>query len=148
MLYLIVSILFDEVLYMKMHLISSKFNIIIILHLLLFIYSFSGVCSKFASKEQFLSLKFCLFYVGIIAILGIYALAWQQILKHIPLTTAFCNKAVSILWGIVWGALIFKEQIKVNMIIGAIIVIIGVIIVVKSDDNSTKIDSGEVCADE
>ena len=74
-----------------------------------------------------------MFYAGVIAVLAIYALAWQQILKHIPLTTAFCNKAIGIIWGIMWGALIFKEQIKVNMIIGAIIVIIGVIVVVKSD---------------
>ena len=119
----------------------------VFLHILLLFLSLTGVCSKFASKEQFLSLKFCLFYVGIIAILGIYALAWQQILKHIPLTTAFCNKAVEIIWGIVWGMLIFKEQIKANMIIGAVIVIIGVIIVVKSDDEP-KSAIQEVRADE
>ena len=125
----------------------KKYSYLICLHILLFVYSFGGVCSKFASKEHFLSLKFCFFYGCIIAILGIYALFWQQILKHIPLTTAFCNKAVSIVWGIVWGALIFKEQIKLNMIIGAVIVIIGVIIVVKSDDEPESTVQ-EVRADE
>lgn len=69
-----------------------------------------------------------------IAILGVYAIAWQQIIKHIPLTTAFCNKAVGIVWGIMWGALIFKEAIKWNMILGAVIVIAGVIIVVTADE--------------
>ena len=98
------------------------------------VYSLGGILSKFASKESLFSFKFCLFYSGIILILGIYAIVWQQILKHIQLTTAFCNKAVTIVWGIIWGALIFKEQIKINMIIGAVIVIVGVIIVVKADE--------------
>ena len=87
-----------------------------------------------ASTQPFLSLRFCLCYGGMIAILGIYAIAWQQIIKHIPLTTAFCNKAVEIVWGILWGVLIFKEAIKWNMILGAVIVIAGVIIVVTADE--------------
>ena len=115
---------------------NSKLNNIkyfALLHIILLFYSLGNVCSKMASREKFLSLKFIFFYACIIAILGVYAIAWQQILKHIPLTTAFCNKAIGIIWGIMWGAVIFHEQIKINMIIGAVIVIIGVIIVVKSD---------------
>ena len=87
-----------------------------------------------ASTQPFLSLRFCLCYGGMIAILGVYAIAWQQIIKHMPLTTAFCNKAVEIVWGILWGFLIFKEAIKWNMILGAVIVIAGVIIVVTADE--------------
>ena len=113
---------------------SSNVKYYIALHVLLMVYSISGVCSKFASGEQFLSFRFCLFYGGIIFLLGIYAIVWQQILKHIPLTTAFCNKAVGIIWGIIWGFLIFKEQVKWNMIVGAIIVIFGVILVVRADE--------------
>ena len=120
----------------------------VILHMLLLFLSLSGVFSKLASKEQFLSLKFILFYTCIIGILGVYAVIWQQVLKHIPLTTAFCNKAVGIIWGIVWGALIFKEQVKINMIIGAVIVIIGVIIVVKADEQKPQTLTEEVHADE
>ncbi len=112
----------------------------IILHILLLIYSFSGVCSKFASGEKFLSFKFILLYGCIVGILGIYAIVWQQILKHIPLTTAFCNKAVGIIWGIVWGFLIFHEEVKWNMIVGAVIVIVGVIIVVTSDNKTQEIE--------
>ena len=119
------------------------------LHILLFIYSFSGVFSKFAAGAKFLSIKFCILYGGILFLLGFYAVVWQQILKHIPLVTAFCNKAVTIVWGIVWGFLIFKESVTWNMIVGAVIVIIGVIIVVKSDEKA-KHSSGnsEVSADE
>ena len=84
-----------------------------------------------ASQNEFLSLKFCLFYGMSIFILGIYAIFWQQILKKFDLTTAFFNKAITILWGMLWGVLFFKETITLNMIIGAVIVLIGVGLVVK-----------------
>lgn len=89
--------------------------------------------SKFASKTDFLSFNFCLLYGLMIINLGVYAILWQQIIKKLPLTTAFCNKAVSVIWGIVWGIFIFSETISWNMILGAIIVLVGVILVVKSD---------------
>ena len=107
----------------------------IILHIIILFSSLSGVLSKLASGAAFLSPKFILLYGGIICVLGVYAIAWQQVLKHIPLTTAFCNKAVNIIWGIIWGCLLFKETLKWNMIAGSVIVIIGVIIVVKSDEH-------------
>lgn len=106
----------------------------LVLNIFLFIYSFCGILSKLASAEPFLSLRFCLCYGGMIAILGVYAIAWQQIIKQMSLTTAFCNKAIEIVWGIMWGVLIFKEAIKWNMILGAVIVIAGVIIVVTADE--------------
>lgn len=113
---------------------NNKIVIFIYLHLLLLFVSFGPVFSKLASNYDFLSLKFILFYGIMMVIVGIYAVFWQQIIKRIPLTTAFCNKAVNIIWGIVWGTLLFKETIKINMIIGAVIVIVGVIIVVMADE--------------
>lgn len=106
----------------------------ILLHILLFIYSLCGIFSKLASNNEFLSLKFCIFYGMSIMILAIYALLWQQILKKFSLTTAFLNKAVTIMWGIIWGVLFFHETIKITMIIGAIIVFAGVSLVVISDE--------------
>ena len=50
------------------------------------------------------------------------------------LNTAYSNKAITVVWGILWGALFFSEPIKWNMILGAVIVIIGVITVVKADE--------------
>lgn len=106
----------------------------IVLHIVVLCYSTGGIFSKLASKELFLSLEFCLFYGIVIMILGIYAIVWQQVLKHFTLTTAFCNKAISVIWGMVWGRLFFDESITINMIIGAVIVMIGVIMVVKADE--------------
>ena len=112
----------------------ARLKYYIYLHILLFVYSFGGVCSKMASGQKLLSFKFCLLYGIMMLLLFVYALVWQQIIKYIPLTTAFCNKAVSIVWGIMWGFLIFDEAVKWNMIVGAVIVIVGVIIVVKADE--------------
>ena len=72
--------------------------------------------------------------MAVILLLGIYAVVWQQVIKRIPLNTAYANKAVIVVWGILWGALIFGERVKWNMILGAVIVICGVIMVVKADE--------------
>lgn len=109
----------------------KKINKYIYLHLLLFFYSFCGVFSKLASKYQFLSFKFILFYSISIFILAIYAIFWQQILKKFKLTTAFFNKAITIVWGMILGLFIFHETLKINNIIGAIIVLFGIGLVVK-----------------
>jgi len=121
---------------MKKFFMSKKYYKIksyIFLHLIILQLSLGGVLSKFASKHEFLSFEFCLFYGLMIVNLGIYAILWQQIIKRIPLTTAFCNKAVSIIWGMMWGVLLFQEIITWNMILGALIVTVGVVLVVKSD---------------
>ena len=104
------------------------------LHILLIVFSLSGVCAKMASQQDFLSFWFVFWYGLVILDLGIYAIVWQQIIKHLPLNTAYANKAVTIAWGILWGTLFFQETIKWNMIVGALIVIVGVIVVVRADE--------------
>ena len=113
---------------------SYTFRYLIVLHILLAVYSLSGVCSKMAAQNEFLSFWWLFWYALVILNLGVYAIVWQQIIKHLPLNTAYANKAVTIAWGILWGALFFHETIKWNMIVGALIVIIGVIVVVRADE--------------
>ena len=105
----------------------------LLLHCLLLVYSFSDIVSKLASGKDFLSFEFIFLYGMVIFTLGIYAIFWQQILKKIPLITAYANKSVTIIWGMIFGALIFKEQISWNQILGAIVIIIGVYFVVLED---------------
>lgn len=109
---------------------KEKGNIIIFfpLHILLCVFSLSGLFSKLASGEPFLSISFFFYYGGVILILGIYAICWQQIIKRMPLSLAYANKAITIIWGMIWGILIFKEQIRIQQIIGAVIVISGVVL--------------------
>lgn len=107
---------------------TKKIKTLLCLHLLLMVYSFSGIFSKLASGQPFLSFKFIFFYGMIIFLLGIYAIFWQQIIKRMDLSEAYANKAVAIVWGIVWGFLFFHEAITIGKIIGAIIIIAGVVL--------------------
>lgn len=102
---------------------------IIILQVIILIYTLSTVTAKFASNEEFLSLKFILFYGLEIFILGVYAILWQQIIKKFEISIAYANRAMSLLWSIVWAIVFFGEQITLKNVIGVIIVIIGTIIV-------------------
>lgn len=105
----------------------------ILLHVMLMIYSMSGICSKAASKQSFLSPKFILYYGLVIVLLGFYAIAWQQIIKRLPLTIAYANRAVTVIWGAAWGTLFFEEKISVTKIIGIMLVVGGVVCYALSD---------------
>ena len=109
---------------------SKKITNYLLLHLLLLFFSFCGVFSKLAAQNEFFSFKFILFYGISIFILGMYAIFWQQILKKFNLTTAFFNKAITIVWGMIWGILFFSEKITLSIIIGAVVVLIGISLVV------------------
>lgn len=117
---------------------SSRIWAFVLLHVLMLIYSLDGIMSKLAGAVPFLSFKFILYYGILIVILGIYAIGWQQVIKRLPLTTAFANKAVTVVWGIIWGALVFKEQITVGKVVGAVLVIAGVVIYAIVDGQEAK----------
>ena len=119
---------------------NSRALTLIALHILLFVYSLSGLFSKNASMQPFLSFEFCALYAGMLIVLAIYAIGWQQILKRLPLTLAFANKAITVVWGIVLGALVFGETITWPMIVGAVLVIAGVVLF-SIADNEDKDDA-------
>ena len=112
---------------------SSKVKYLFILHLFLAVYSLTGVASKFAAQEEFLSFRFILYYGIVLFGLFLYAIAWQQIIKHMPLITAYANRGVTVIWGIIWGYFIFSEEITVRKLIGAAIIICGVVFIVTAD---------------
>lgn len=105
------------------------------LHILLLIYSLGAICSKYAGNSRFLSVKFVFFYGLVLVNMVVYAVFWQQILKKLPLITAYANKSVSVIWGLLWGKIIFRESITIKNVIGAVIIISGIFIVVKEDAN-------------
>lgn len=101
---------------------------IIVLQVLLAFFSISGIFSKMAANAKFLSFEFCCYYFVIIVILGLYAVVWQQIIKQMPLTVAYANRAVIVVWGIIWGILFFNESITIGQLIGAAVIIAGIIL--------------------
>ena len=86
-----------------------------------------------ASKQAFLSPKFILFYGGMLVVMVVYAVLWQQVIKHLPLTTAYANKAVTIVWGIILGVLVFREQVSVRQVIAAVIIVFGAVLYALAD---------------
>ena len=97
------------------------------------IFSLSSVMMKLASNFPMLSWGFILRYGAGIALLGVYAILWQQFLKRIPLGTAYAGRAMSMLWSMVFGALFLSETIRFTMVLGVIIIAAGIVIMVSED---------------
>ncbi len=98
------------------------------------IYSFCGVFQKLAARYSMLSIQFLMFYGCSIGILFIYAILWQIILRKVPLTTAYSNRAVAMIWSLIWSAFLFHESISWNQVIGAIIICYGVYKVMTAEE--------------
>lgn len=116
----------------------KKIKPYLILHLLLIFISLGSICSKIASGKQFLSFEFILFYGLSLFTLAVYALLWQQVIKKVPLNIAYANKAITLVWGMIWGAVVFKEQITLANIIGAVVVLAGVLLMVTGGEKKDE----------
>ena len=102
------------------------------LHLNILLFSFTTVFSKAASiqlNEQGLhSVWLYIFAFLMLLNCGIYALAWQQVIKKFELSVAYANKAVTLLWALVWGICIFHEEITFFKAAGIVLVMAGIFI--------------------
>ena len=121
---------------------KDKLKLYLALHLFLMLYSTGGIISKLAGQQAFLSLPFLLLYGGEILILAFYAIGWQQFIKRLPLSVAYANKAVTIVWGCVWGVLVFHEHLSVGKVIGSLLVLCGVLLYGYADGSAHKEDVG------
>ena len=93
---------------------------ILALQLVVMVYTLSSVAAKLASGYEALSLPFLLFYGVEILILGLYAIAWQQIIKRCDLSVAYANRSMAILWSLI---------LTIKNIIGVFVVFAGTMIV-------------------
>ena len=104
---------------------------IVMLQAVVVIYTLNSIIAKFAAlnEVEMFSLKFILFYGGEVAVLGIYAICWQQMIKKFDLSIAYANRAMAILWTALWALLIFKEPISPKQYIGIALVVAGTVVV-------------------
>lgn len=109
---------------------NLKIKNLIKLHLLFVVYAFIALISKLAAQESFLSVNFIALYGLMIFALVIYTFFWQKILKIFPLSFAFSNRSIVILWASILGVIIFDESITIGNIIGGIIIVAGVYLMV------------------
>ncbi len=108
---------------------TGEFKKYILLHALFILYSLTAVLGKLASNHFLIDYKFIFLYGAMLALLLLYAILWQQILKRMSLVTAYTNKAIVVVWGMIWGSILFNERITVGMIIGVIIIFVGIYLV-------------------
>ena len=101
---------------------------IILLQAIIVIYTISSIMAKFASAGETLE-KIILFFGLDLMFLGIYAICWQQMIKIFPLSVAYANRAMALLWSAVWARIIFGEQITVKQIFAIGLVIVGTVII-------------------
>ncbi len=104
-------------------------KMILVLQLVVMLYTLSSVAAKLASGEEALSPAFLLYYGVEILILGIYAIAWQQIIKRCDLSVAYANRSMAILWSLIWTVVFFQETLTKKNIIGVLLVFAGTMIV-------------------
>ena len=74
-----------------------------------------------------------LFWIaGDIGVMGIYALLWQQVISRMPLSMAYMFKGTSLIFVLLFSALLFGEAITVNNLIGSAIIILGIVLFAKA----------------
>lgn len=106
-----------------------SFKNICILQLVVVVYTLSSVVAKLAAGEEVFSLFFFLFYGLEIVILGIYAILWQQMIKHFDLSVAYANRSMAILWSALWAVVLFGDNLGIKQIIGIGFVLLGTVVV-------------------
>lgn len=113
----------------------KKFTNYLLLHLNIMLFSLTGVFSKFASntyKEYGIFHPLLFFFLFLMLLnCGIYALAWQKIIKRFPLSLAYANRSVYLIWSQLWAVFIFHENLSLQNIIGMLILFVGVLVVQK-----------------
>ena len=97
------------------------------------LYTVSGIAAKLASNYAFLSVGFILCYGMEIAVLGVYAIIWQQIIKRVDISIAYANRAMAIFWSMLWAFLLFKEQITIQNLLGVALIFVGTWVVNSCD---------------
>ena len=105
----------------------------ILLHFALLIYAGTTFFSKLASLQDGINLTYLLFVGGQVFCLGVYAILWQMVLKNTPLTIAYANKGIVLIYGALIGLFFFNEKITLTNIVGMLVIIIGIIIMAKGE---------------
>ena len=96
------------------------------------LYACVGICTKMAALQEAGSWPYLLWFVGAVAIIAVYALLWQQVLRRIELSTAYMFKGTTLIFTMLIAALVFGEHITLPNIIGSVIIVTGIVILARS----------------
>ena len=57
-----------------------------------------------------------------------YAVAWQQLLRYIPLTVAYAHRSVMVFWGMIFGYWFFDEYVTLGKVVGVLLAACGLVL--------------------
>jgi drug/metabolite transporter (DMT)-like permease len=97
------------------------------------VFSFAGAMLKFASRHPFFSPRYLAFCAGSLLCVFFFALIWQQVLRKYDLMTAYAWRGVLFLWTFLWSVLFFGEIVTANNVLGAGIILAGMMLVVRGE---------------
>ena len=96
------------------------------------LYACVGVCTKMAALQVTGSWPYLLWFGGAVAIIGVYAILWQQVLKRIELSTAYMFKGTTLIFTMLIAALLFGEAITIPNIVGSLIIVTGITLLARA----------------
>ena len=105
----------------------------VFLHVAFLLYSIILLYMKWAAKFPVSSISFFIAYFGLVVILFGYAILWQQVIKHFEISKAYSHRGIIILWSMLWSVIFLGETIKWNNLLGAAILMIGIVVVTKDE---------------
>ena len=103
----------------------------IVLVLVYLFYACISVIMKYTGLQQPLTIEWCVGFVLLVATLGVYAIAWQQILKRIELGVAYMFKGLSLFFIMLLLALCYGEPITPMKLLSTGIIVMGIVVYAK-----------------
>lgn len=113
-----------------MRLLSKRF---FILQSGYFVFSLSSIFLKSGANYSIFSSGFILRFTGGLLCVFCFAILWQQVLREYELMTAYAWRGVLFLWTFLWAVLFFGEKLTLNNVIGAVVILFGVLLVNRSE---------------
>ena len=96
------------------------------------VYACTSIFTKMASRQKMLSWPYLQWIAGAIGVMGVYAILWQQVIKRMPLSTAYMFKGTSLIFILLISGLMLGEAITINNVIGSVIIILGIALFAKA----------------
>ena len=108
---------------------TTTYFVLLLAYLL---YSCESVFTRLAAGCDFLSWGYIGYVACAVAVLGLYAILWQQIIKRMPISDAYMFKGLTIVFVLILASLLFGEKITACNCIGAAIIIGGICLYAKA----------------
>lgn len=96
------------------------------------IYACTSIFTKMASQQEPMSFPYMLWIAGAVGVMGVYAMLWQQVISRMPLSTAYMFKGTSLVFVLLFSALLFGEAITLNNVVGSAIIVLGIVLYAKA----------------